>query len=143
MIRLIAVVAAIFVTSVAIGGCSGDDGGGDPLVIVVQPSVVPASADLVESETVIGTEAAGPGERRLSNFTCADGVVTVATTVETIYAELPCDRFVTPEQAAQVRDVAVLITIRPVPDGLSKLIIRSETRASIEFTIGHAWVVEP
>ena len=143
MTRALTGAVAAFVMCVAFAGCASDDDGDAAPVLVVQPSVVPAAADLIESETTIGDLTAGGEERRLSNFSCADDLVTVATTVETIYAELPCDRFITPEQAEQFRDVALRISVRPDAEGLSKLIMQSDTQYSIEFTIGHAWIDEP
>jgi hypothetical protein len=130
------------VLAFTIAGCAADDNGYPPSTIVAQPSSVPAVAELVESEVSIGAGEAGSDERRLAGMTCSEGLMTVATTRETIYAELPCDRFATPEIIDRFRDVAIRVTVRPA-EGEGKLIIESETRASLEFTIGHAWLEEP
>jgi hypothetical protein len=115
--------------------CSSDDEE-EPATNVAQPTNVPASAELIERETVVGASTDGG---RLAELTCADGIVSIITSNRAIYAELPCDRFVTPEIVERFVDAAVDVTVRPgEPEG--KLIIRSRDGASIEFTTGHAWI---
>ena len=131
--------------------CSG--GGGD--ADVVRPTAVPTQADLVDGEFSFGTADADavdpPDERLLSELGCAGSLLSLVTTRESVYAELPCDRFVDASVVARFQGTRVRVTIC-VPDSdcararqsedEGKLLIESPTGGSIEFTTGHIWIEE-
>jgi hypothetical protein len=131
--------------------CS-DEGSGRE---VVRPTTVPVDASLVDGQTSFGTadpEATNPpDERLLFDLVCADGLLSLTTTRESVFAELPCDRFVDASVVARFRATRIRVTVC-VPqsdcararqnEDEGKLLIESPTGGSIEFTTGHIWIEE-
>jgi hypothetical protein len=136
---------------VAGAACSGGNGGRD----VVRPGSVPTQAGLVDGEFSFGTADADavdpPDERLLSGLGCAENLLSLVTTREAVYAELPCDRFVDASVVARFQGTRVRVTVC-VPDSdcararqsedEGKLLVESPTGGSIEFTTGHIWIEE-
>jgi hypothetical protein len=130
-------IASACIIGALITACASDHDA--PRTAVPLPSSALSGARLIEADTVYGGADIASDDRRLSDMLCSGDLVTITTTKETVLAELPCDRFVTPDIVEQFRNMAVRVTVHPAAGG-GKLLIEAQTRASIEFTIGHAWV---
>ena len=131
---------AALLCAAALAGCSGDDGAD-----VARPASVPGSADLVKESVEFGAPSAAAGAPReeqvlFTTTSCADDVLVVETTKQTVYAELPCDRAV-PQSAAE-RFAGQPVRIRVVPGAQNKLYVESSAGGTLEFTPGHVWVDE-
>jgi hypothetical protein len=113
--------------------CSDNSGNGDPndAAIAVTP--------IIEDTTF--PEQSDGAEQRLETLSCADGVLTVATTGRTIRATLPCDRLPPPEVVDRFRDQPVEIEAR-VEQPAAKVFLRSDVAGSLEFTVGAVTVEE-
>lgn len=133
----------------------GDDGASSftsnapplgPVTPVARPPGVPSAAQAVEATTTLGDIVRRARQtpeqietRLLHDATCADGVLRLATSEETIYAALPCDRFW--DDAAKSlfvnQDTAIVLEA-----GMERLRILIETvaGAQAEFTVGGIWV---
>ena len=105
---------------------------------------MPGTARIVGEERALGSAASTPegsDEPHLYfAMSCADDVLTIATSRETVYAELPCDRALPGEAAARFQGLPVLIRIVPSEPG--KLYLDSATAGSAEFTVGRVWLEE-
>ncbi len=123
-----------------LAACSGDDDTG-----VARPASVPGSADLVKDNVEFGAASVASSTPRdqqvlFSSASCANDVLVLTTTKQTVFAELPCDRAV-PESAAS-RFVDQPVKIRIVPGAQNKLYVESSAGGTLEFTPGHVWVDE-
>jgi len=102
-----------------------------------RPAGVPGAATQVLASTQYG-DAAANGNETLTSMDCADGVLTVVTSARTVYAELPCDRMLKPDN---VRAFATHpVKVRVVPQAMSKVYLESQSAGSAEFTVGRIWV---
>jgi hypothetical protein len=120
--------------------CS-DDGSPNAGAGADPPAAVPDGARIVSEPTAVGALAVTPGAddpHLYFGTRCADGLLAVTTTRETVYAELPCDRALPPEAAARFLGQPVLIRI--VPSEPAKLYIESTAAGSAEFTVGRVWI---
>ncbi len=146
--RLVAVwLAAGLALAASAGACSGggDDGppAEDAAAVSTAPTAVPRGAELIEENIELGQDAAAPDAPADSAhlfyaMTCVDDVVTITTTKETVYAELPCDRSLPPEIVG--RFAYVPVRIRIVTKEPAKLYLESSTAGSVEFTVGRVWI---
>ena len=66
--------------------------------------------------------------------------MTVVTTHERLFVEIPCDRAV-PQQVVD-RFLGKPVQIRVAPDHEVKIYVESATAGSIEFTATRAWATE-
>jgi hypothetical protein len=142
----------VWLAAAIAAGCSG---GGDDGRDVVRPTTVPTQAELIDGETTFGNAdpraTAPPDERLFFDMACVDGLVSLTTTRETVFAELPCDRFVDATVIARFQGTRVRVTVC-VPqsdcararqnEDEGKLLIESPTGGSIEFTTGNIWIEE-
>jgi hypothetical protein len=128
------------------GGGRTPAGNGGSVPLAARPDGVPAPAEQMVGETTLSGE--DGGERLLFSLMCVDGLLTLVTTRETVYAELPCDRFVGEDAVARFQGLSVDLTIcapvaacsRPRPNSTDgKLFVVSPAGASLEFTTGHLW----
>ncbi len=130
--------------------CSGGDGDRRD---VVRPTAVSTRAELIDGQTTFGNAdpqaTAPPDERLFFGMTCADGLLSLTTTREAVFAELPCDRFVDAAVIARFQGTRVRVTVCvPQSDCArarqneeeGKLLIESPTGGSIEFTTGNIWI---
>ena len=137
MRRFIAVFGLLFAAIVL--GCSEEDDSAGLESSV--PSGVPSGAQAVRAtETRSAGNSAGAGERLFFASNCVDGLLSVTTTLEVVYAELPCDRAL-PEDV-KGRFMGKAIALRIVPGQPAKLYIDSKEAGSVEFTVGRIWVEE-
>jgi hypothetical protein len=107
---------------------------------------VPDTARPVEQTTTLGqiTRQAKQtpqttGLRKLLDAFCQDGLMIIQTSQETIYADLPCDRF-WDDQAKQDflnKQVAILLEVTPQR---SRVILDTLDGAHTEFTVNGIWV---
>ena len=110
-------------------GCSdGEDGAAVP------PRVPPGAHEVSESETRSGEETL------FFSSDCFDGVVSVTTTVEVVYAELPCSRALPAD--VKERFLGKVVALRIVPGEPSKIYMDSKAAGSVEFTVGRIWLAE-
>ena len=129
------------------GAAACSDGGAStvPPASGAPPAAVPEAAELVDENIEFGQDAAAPdapedAAHLFYAMTCVDDVLTITTTKETVYAELPCDRALPPEIAG--RFAYVPVRLRVVTAAPAKLYIESETAGSAEFTVGRVWIEE-
>jgi len=129
------------------GACSGggDDGppAEDAAAVPTALTAAPRGAVLVDENIDFGQDAVAPDAPADSAhlfyaMTCVDGVLTIITTKETVYAELPCDRALPPEVVGRFSYVPV--RVRVVTAAPAKLYIESKTAGSAEFTVGRVWI---
>lgn len=139
--------AAGLALAASAGACSGggDDGppAEDAAAVSTAPTAVPRGAELIDENIELGQDAAAPDAPADSAhlfyaMTCVDDVVTITTTKETVYAELPCDRSLPPEIVG--RFAYVPVRIRIVTKEPAKLYLESDTAGSVEFTVGRVWI---
>ena len=133
------VIGAALVATVALAACSGggrrnaaDEPGG-------RPAAIPPAAAAVTSDTELGHEApppdTDPGDiHLLFAMSCATDILRIATTRETVYAELPCDRALPADVANRFGGTPV--RLRFAGSTPAKLYIDSKTAGSVEFTVG-------
>jgi hypothetical protein len=115
--------------------CGGDEADGP------RPAGVPESAEQVRSETVLRETDIDGRVRRLFAHDCMADVLTITTTIESVYAELPCDRALPDEVVQGFLGEAVAVTLRPGGDG--KLLLTAEDAGSAEYTTGRMWLQRP
>ena len=119
--------------------CMGDGGDGGSPAPGPPPTGVPSAARGVAEPTGLGgrtPQATGDDGRVFESSDCADGVLTLVTDRERIFAELPCDRALPPE--VEQRFAGAAVTVRVLPG--SKIFVDSDTAGSLEFTVGRVWV---
>lgn len=107
---------------------------------------VPMSARTVTGDLELGRieRALGPDPdvsqaRVLEGLACSDGLLSIRTDVETLYASMPCDRFLPQESVDRLAGQPAAVRLE-TSDGL-RLIIES-TAGTAEFTVLEAWVEE-
>jgi hypothetical protein len=99
-----------------------------------RPAAVPASAQTVERNLVLGDVA--EGIHFFEHMQCDAGVMTIVTSKETLYAEVPCDRMLPDTTLARLR--AQVIRIRLV-DG--SLFLEAFFVSSFRFDgVGRVWL---
>lgn len=108
-----------------------------------RPSGVPDSAQLVRSDLAVGSPSAAQGGAAAGlhifySLRCANDLLTIATTHETVYAQLPCDR--SPPDGAVHPFLAKPVRLRIVAGNPSKLFVESDTGGTIEFTVPVVWI---
>jgi hypothetical protein len=111
-------------------------GGGDDQA-VAPPGAVPAGASEVRADLDLWEQDAVGLARVFSSQACDDDVLVIATTLETVYAELPCDRALPADVEARFLDTEVSIRLRP---GEGKLFVFSAEGGSAEYTVGRMWL---
>lgn len=128
-------VVSFVALALLLGACGGDEEE-EP-----RPAGVPESAEQVRSETVLRETDIDGRVRRFFAHDCIAGVLTITTTIESVYAELSCDRALPEEivRAFQGEPVAVMLR----PDGDGKLLLTSEEAGSAEYTTGRMWLQRP
>ena len=102
-----------------------------------RPAGVPGGAEQVVTATQYG-DPGGSGNEKLAAMSCAADVLTITTSARIVYAELPCDRMLKPENVKTFEDKPVRLRI--VPQSASKLYIESQSAGSAEFTVGRVWI---
>lgn len=126
------------ILSVAALACAD---GGDAGPSAGLPAGLPESAEPMQTAEERPAEVApGEGGRLFFSSDCVDGLLSVTTTREIVYAELPCDRALPPE--VKERFLGKAVALRIVPGQQSKLYIESQEAGSVEFTVGRMWLVE-
>jgi hypothetical protein len=124
--RQIAVIALVMFAA----ACGGGDG--DP-----RPATVPRAAPEVRADVDLGERDQTGLARVFSSQACDDDVLVIATTLETVYAELPCDRALPADVEARFVDTEVSIRLRPAE---GKVFVFSEEGGSAEYTVGRIWL---
>ncbi len=113
-----------------------------PLQEQPRPAGVPDSAQPVLDDLSVGStsapQGAAAGAHIFYSLGCADDLLAIATTHETVYAELPCDR--SPNDAAVHPFLAKSVRLRIVAGHPLKLFVESDTGGSIEFTVPIVWI---
>lgn len=153
MVRLILALTLIFVAAAACRVSSttnsptSDNGNGGPLVTAVErPAGVPADATEVDQAMELGSierqanEPPNPVDTRvLLTAACQDGVMTLFTDQEDIFAALPCDRFWNDEtvQAFSSQEVAIRLTVDTTR---FQIFVETLTGGQAEFTVGGIWI---
>jgi hypothetical protein len=69
---------------------------------------------------------------------CLNGILILATSRETVYAELPCDRSL-PETALHPF-LGQPVRVRFAAGDPSRLFIESQTAGTVEFTVPGIWI---
>ena len=111
---------------------------------VVRPSAVPPSAQLVTSDVEFGqpsgaASATPEAPHIFYALSCRDHLLTVTTTRETIYAELPCSQYLLSDDVVRPflgEPVRVLITTEPQ----AKLIIQVTPPGAAQFAADRVWI---
>jgi len=139
-----------------LAGCDGGQRGSVPsssnasTVVPVTPVPKPASVP-AEAEAVERTEELGRIERqanrtpvtlatrRLEDASCADGVIVLTTSQETIYAARSCDGFWDAEARELFvgHDVALVLELT---EERWRVLVNAVDGAQAEFTVGGIWV---
>ena len=130
------------------GGTPVSDNGssGPPVTPVSRPASVPAEAQQVEENTLLGEierranePPDGVGTRALLTAACQDEVMVLWTDAETIHASLPCDRFWSDEtvRAFSSQEVAIKLT---VDSKRFQIFVETLAGGQAEFTVGGIWV---
>ncbi|MEX2247097.1 MAG: hypothetical protein WEC75_10460 [Dehalococcoidia bacterium] len=146
----------VLALSALVAACDDDGGGGGgggtpgPGVTVAaveivdgnRPAVVPDVAEILRSNEEFGDPAATSDDdaHRLFSITCADATMTIATTKEIIYAELPCDRALPPPVVDRFAGDSVRVRVQ-IGEQI-KLFFESSDGGSVEFTTGRIWIDE-
>ena len=114
-------------------GCRGDSAERDAPV----PTPPVEGTRPIQETTEYGSD----GEPLLFfHLSCDGDLLTLVTTHEALYAELPCDRSL-PRDIVE-RFLGQQIVVKAVVASPSKLFIHSLTAGSVEFTVGGLWIVE-
>lgn len=144
---LLALAAALAALSIV--ACSGDgNGGGDSGNVdnntpSARPAALPDTAQHVTQQREFGALEEDASDNDVHVFvtsSCSDGLLTVETDKETIYAELPCDRALPQETVDMFAGTPV--HVRLVPGDPAKIFLEAPDGASVEFTPGNIWVDE-
>ena len=117
-----------------------------PVTPVPQPSGVPETASPLASTAQLGriTRRAGaPPEtvatRSLSNASCQDGLLTIQTSSETIFAALDCGSFWDEATAANFLGQQAALTLE-AGGTRYRVLIETLDGAQAEFTVGGVWI---
>jgi hypothetical protein len=108
-----------------------------------RPAGVPDSAQPVLDDFSVGRtsapqDEAAAGSHIFYSLTCADDLLTIATTHETVYAQLPCDR--SPPDAVVHPFFAKSVRLRIVRGNPLTLFVESDTGGTIAFTVPVVWI---
>ncbi len=109
-----------------------------------RPSAVPSSAQLVTSDVEFGQVSGAPGvtpeaPHIFYALSCRDNLLTVATTRETIYAELPCGQYQLSDDVVRPylgEPVRILVTTKP----RTTLIIQVISPSAAQFVADSVWI---
>ena len=108
----------------------------------VRPSNLPARARFVEMDLTVGETSTGglPREQQHLLFTldCSGDLLSLITTHETVYAELPCERTLPATLLAPFQQQPVQIRVRIGEP--SKLFFENSAQGTVEFTVGQVWI---
>jgi len=119
---------------------------GPPVTPPPKPAAVPELAQPVTGTIRFGSierRANEPpqatGTRELAGASCAEALMTIETSQETIYAGLPCDRFGNQEvqEAFQGQQVAIVLE---VGSARFRVLLETLSGAQAEFTVEGIWV---
>ena len=154
----VAIAVALFAAVVLACGDDGDTGpeataplsNNDSTATLVKPGLrppgVPDAAQDVQETIRLGRfvhSANEPSEgietRQLEVTSCDDGLITLETSAETIYATLPCDSFLGPEtEGAFVgKEVAIVLDLT---GQAPRIVIDTIAQAHAEFPVGGIWI---
>lgn len=110
------------------------------------PTALPPAARVVAQTAALGrlTRVAGgtpqPVDlRRLIDASCQNGLMTIRTSLETIYAALPCDRFLDESAKQQFLAKDAAITLEVTADRY-RVLIETLDGAQAEFTVDGIWL---
>lgn len=103
----------------------------EPTAAVGPPPAVPPDARLVDTNLFSSGQT-------LVAMMCADGLLTIVTTREQLFVELPCDRALPESDVQRYLAQAVELDIRIQPPA-NKLILKSAVAGSVEFTTARIW----
>ena len=115
-----------------------------PLPEANRPAEVPSSAVRVTSALDLGDAASTTGAPIealdiMYAFSCRDGLVTIATTRETLYAERPCER-VPPDEAFRTY-LSRPVLIRISGGDLQQLSLNTDTVGGLGFSASRIWLL--
>lgn len=104
---------------------------------------MPDSAQPVLDDFSVGRTSAPQGEAAAGShifysLRCTDDLLTIATTHETVYAQLACDR--SPPDAVVRPFFAKSVRLRIVRGNPLTLFLESDTGGTIEFTVPVVWI---
>ena len=123
-------------------GAASPTRGSAGLLVQGKPAGVPATARAAMDSVTLGTEdtnaVAADQLRVFDNLACADGLLIVATSRESLYAELPCDR--SPPDAAVRPFVATAVQLGFVAGQPAKLFVESKAAGTIQFSVPGIWI---
>ena len=130
------------------GGTPVSDNGSDgpPVTPVSRPPSVPADAQEVAEDTMLGEierranqPPNGIETRALLTAACQDDVMVLWTDAESIHASLPCDRFWNDDtvRAFSSQEVAIRLT---VDSKRFQIFVETLAGGQAEFTVGGIWV---
>jgi hypothetical protein len=107
-----------------------------------RPANLPAAARLVDSDLSVGQTSSGGLAREqqhlLFTLACSGDLLSLITTHETVYAELPCERTLPPTLLAPFTQQPVQIRVRIGEP--SKLFFENSVQGTVEFTVGQVWI---
>lgn len=113
-----------------------------------RPTAVPQAAQPIAQTTRLGSiqrranqPPQGVETRKLSDASCSDGVMTLQTSRERIYAVLPCDRFWNQQAKDAFAGQQVAIVLE-VTDRF-RILLETLAGAQAEFTVEGIWVTGP
>jgi hypothetical protein len=145
-------VAVLAVAAVLLAACAGGEGetpGPQPTLprpTLEVPADVPQSAqpahgslELGHIEHPFGPDPDVSQARTLEGMACAGDLLMVRTDRETVYARMPCDRFLAPEQVATLEGNPAAIRVDVGQD--QRLLIES-TAGNAAFSVTGVWVEE-
>ncbi|MBI4571398.1 MAG: hypothetical protein HY723_05565 [Chloroflexi bacterium] len=117
-----------------------------PVTRVPRPDTVPAGATEIAETTELGffvrrpdDEPQGVMTRDLKAASCQDGVMVLETSEETIYAALPCDRFLDERTEAAFVGQEMAIVLE-VTEPRLRVLLETRQGAQAEFTVAGIWV---
>jgi hypothetical protein len=125
-----AAAVAVILCALAAAGCIGGGDASDPR----------GSAGVAVESDVIYPASSERGAQTLIDLGCTSDVLTVATSLRTLVAALPCDRL--PPQQVIERFQSGTVEIEINVEAPAKLFLRSEGGGSLEFTVEDVRVVE-
>lgn len=105
-----------------------------------RPRDVPASARPVVADTTFGATSAGSGAPHIFYaLSCHDHLLIIATTQETIYAELDCSEYRLPEDAVRpFLSQPVRVRVNPGPPAV--IVVDSIAAGTARFSVGAVWL---
>jgi hypothetical protein len=101
------------------------------------PSPVPQTAQRMSTDSMLGDTTADGTERALLSFECDDDLLTITTSIETIYALFPCTG--APDQDWLEPFLGQPLAIVVDANDVTRVHLRPVTGGSIEFSTGGIW----